>query len=97
MLQLFLIDLRTPGGAGGYKFILESAALKFDVGLVAIRTGRRNGEHSAKRAALKTTAHAPWQKAARLDFRPRGQARHIAGDGEMRVVGTGELLVATFV
>jgi hypothetical protein len=61
--------------------------------LGVIRTGRRDGEDSAKGPALKAASHAARHESAGFDFSPRGEVGHISTDREMNVLGTDKLII----
>jgi hypothetical protein len=75
------------------RILANSATLVGFFALVAIRTGRRNREHSAKGPALKAAANASRHEPAGFDFRPRGDCVGFAADGEMKAVRADEFIV----
>jgi hypothetical protein len=50
-----------------------------------VRTGRRDGKHSAKGPALETAANTPGHESAGFNLGLRLQAGHVAVDGEMEI------------
>src|SRR5262249_45093737 len=57
------------------------------------RTGRRNGKHSPKRAALKTAAHPARHKPPGFDFCPRSDVGRVVFNRKLKRVRADELLV----
>jgi hypothetical protein len=64
--------------------------------LAAIRTGRRNGEHSAKGPPLEAATHTPRHEPARFDLTPGSELAAIIIDGEMKVALANKLIVDVF-
>jgi hypothetical protein len=64
--------------------------------LAAIRTGRRNGKHSAKGTTKEAAPHTPRHEAAGFDLTPGSDFATIAIDGEMKAVLASQLVVDEF-